>query len=774
MCAVTCAIALGLLSGVAWAEKVPSGPEFQVNTYDPYYGSGAGFYGPRVAADGIGNFIVTWTDSDYLNFRIFDSTGTPQVPDFRITTSSDYTAPSVAANAAGDFVVVWGDNGCGGGSGRICARRFDGSGTPLGSEFEVDSGAYIGGYPKVAADTAGNFVVAWASYDSYSFPVRARRFDSAGAPLGAEFQVNTITTNCCGYSGVFETHDAIEVAAGPAGNFAVVWNRGASDVVARFYDSAGVAQGPDVTVSSQGFFGPEVGIAADSMGRFIVVWDQSAYGVHARRYDGTGAPLGAAFQVSEVTTFQGAPVVSADTAGNFVVSWDEYEGYYSQSAVFGRQFDDTGAPVGPDFRVNTVSYYDSRLPDIASSPSGDFVVVWGRTNAQDFDAVHGQRFSDAGPAGCTAPPMENCRQPTAARKGTLLLKDRSPDSKDKVIWKWKKGEATEIFDYGDPINRTNYALCIYEAGTFNPVLQARATAGGACPGRPCWQQFGTKRFEYKNRDLDPDGLRLMRLQEGNEGKARITVRAKGEHIGMPQLPLDLPVRVQVQASTNQCWEATYEQFVIRNNAVELKAKPDGIACGNSAPACSGECPLGQSCADTGSGCECLSSCGDAAAPACNGTCPANGVCLDAGGVCACGAPPCAVISGGGQSGPPTCGGSCPAGEACGAIDFFSCGCLPTGTTGCAAGGFPTCDGFCGPGRECAAVRVPDLSIDGCDCVPAGSVCGGANGHPSIPCFGQCPAGEFCLVDLGAPGLCIGCTVPSPSGAFLDVATDVLS
>jgi hypothetical protein len=72
----------------------------------------------------------------------------------------------------------------------------------------------------VAADSAGDFVVAWQSetQDGSSYGVFGQRFASSGAPLGSEFRVNTYTAN-------YQNRTA--VAADSPGNFVVVW---ASDI----------------------------------------------------------------------------------------------------------------------------------------------------------------------------------------------------------------------------------------------------------------------------------------------------------------------------------------------------------------------------------------------------------------------------------------------------------------------------------------------------------------------------------------------------------------
>ena len=103
-------------------------------------------------------------------------------------------------------------------------RQFDSTGSALGAQFKVDGTSSYGFNPKVAADASGNFVVVWGEYQD-AWPVFARRFDASGMPHGAQFQVNTYTTGCCGYSIVDEDFDAVEVAADAAGRFMVIWTR---------------------------------------------------------------------------------------------------------------------------------------------------------------------------------------------------------------------------------------------------------------------------------------------------------------------------------------------------------------------------------------------------------------------------------------------------------------------------------------------------------------------------------------------------------------------
>jgi len=147
-----------------------------------------------------------------------------------------------------------------------------------------------------------------------------------GDPLGPEFRVNTFTTGDQAYPSI--------AAASSSGNFVVVWNGGAAQ-------------------------------------------DGYIYGVFGQRYASSGDPLGPEFRVNTyVTGSQSRPSVAADTSGNFVVVWRSLgqDGYIY--GVFGQRFAASGAPLGPEFRVNTYTTSYQRDPAVASDSAGNFVVVW--------------------------------------------------------------------------------------------------------------------------------------------------------------------------------------------------------------------------------------------------------------------------------------------------------------------------------------------------------------------------------------------------------------
>jgi hypothetical protein len=247
---------------------------------------------PAVASDATGNLVVTWesngssgTDASGTSIQTqrYLANGAPLGGQFQLNsyTTGSQLNPQVAADSEGNFFVVWdsaGSVGTDDDSTSIQGRRYAANGVPLGGQFQVNSYTTSGQrYPGVAADGEGNFVVVWDSFgsggtDTSSFSIQAQRFAANGAPLGAQFQVNTYTTNSQRYP---------TVSADSAGNFVVVWQSFGSD-------------GTDSDSSS----------------------------IRGRRFAASGLPLGGEAQVNSYTTgSQELPVVAAIGAHDFVVVW---------------------------------------------------------------------------------------------------------------------------------------------------------------------------------------------------------------------------------------------------------------------------------------------------------------------------------------------------------------------------------------------------------------------------------------------------------------------
>ena len=187
----------------------------------------------------------------------------------------------------GDFVIVWsGQDGSGAG---VFGRRFDSSGASMATEFQVNT--YVldnQRVPSVGMNGSGGFVVVWMSYgqDGEGLGIFARRFDSEGLSLGGEFQVHTHTSGHQYQPAIGMGHD---------GDFVISWRSFDQltevGIFAQRFDASARRQGPafPVNASTEPFQG-SAAVEMDGDGDFVVTWQGGVpTEILGRRFDGTGS-----------------------------------------------------------------------------------------------------------------------------------------------------------------------------------------------------------------------------------------------------------------------------------------------------------------------------------------------------------------------------------------------------------------------------------------------------------------------------------------------------
>jgi hypothetical protein len=184
----------------------PAGEEFTLNTNTSSTQDSS-----DLVALANGGFVATWRTTDgaadgsgeAVKAQIFSATGARVGAEFLVNTQkvdAQYD-PSITALAGGGFVITWAtrDPAQDGNSGAVKGQIFSASGAKVGGEFLVNTqAADIQREAKVTGTPDGGFVVVWTNYsssqDGSGFAIKAQAFDSAGAKVGAEMQVNTLAT----------------------------------------------------------------------------------------------------------------------------------------------------------------------------------------------------------------------------------------------------------------------------------------------------------------------------------------------------------------------------------------------------------------------------------------------------------------------------------------------------------------------------------------------------------------------------------------------------
>ncbi len=291
----------------------------------------------------------------------------------------------------------------------------------------------------VAADSDGQYVVAWTAYDVAEGRDRVwmQLYDADGTPadlprLNASGQVVGVWTDAApilpvtpydvsdpAVAAAFQdfandAQDHPSVAMDKDGDFVITWTNyrgGNADVYARRFDALGELIGVD-SIGSPVFkaqvteaflvntYTDDVqkwsDVAMDADGDFAITWSSygqedngqngTGYGIYARRYDSFGVPMAPEFQVNVTTAgSQQGSSIAMGAQGNFVIAWTSDQNGIGDD-IIAREFNADGTPVaGPlagEIRINDTVAGDQRYPDVAMSLDGaNYIVTWTDTAA---------------------------------------------------------------------------------------------------------------------------------------------------------------------------------------------------------------------------------------------------------------------------------------------------------------------------------------------------------------------------------------------------------
>ena len=404
--AVTETIGQDATLGITWNDVLlaaPTAPESRVNTTTANAQETA-FASPQaVAVDAAGNYVVTWADSNLdgsgygVYFQRYNAAGVAQGAETRAntTTLNAQQFPTVDMDSAGNFVIAWSGNGTGDTAG-VYAQRFNATGVAQGAEFRVNTTTTnTQQQPSVALDSLGNFVIVWSGEGvGDTAGVFGQRYTAAGTAIGGEFRINSTITG---------TQSFAAVDMNPKGDFVVVWSgEGTGDLAGVFgqrYDTTGTAVGSEFRVNTTTTNTQQYGrVAMNSAGGFVVTWSGEGTGdttgVFARRYSSAGTALDATeFRVNTtVTNTQQYATVASDSSGNFLVTWTDSLSDGSLNGVYAQRYNAAGVAQDVEFRVAGTTTNDQQFSSAIIAPNTDFTIVWSGNGTGDTAGVFQRRF----------------------------------------------------------------------------------------------------------------------------------------------------------------------------------------------------------------------------------------------------------------------------------------------------------------------------------------------------------------------------------------------
>jgi hypothetical protein len=92
--------------------------------------------------------------------------------------------------------------------------------------------------------------------------------------------------------------------------------------------------------------------------------------------------------------------------------------------------------------------------------------------------------------------------------------------KDKLLWKWTKGQPTSQTDLSDPTATADYTLCLYDA---NGIVTSATVPADATK----WSPISDKGYKYKDPGAAEDGITNVLLKGSTEERSIPSRRLRG-------------------------------------------------------------------------------------------------------------------------------------------------------------------------------------------------------------------------------------------------------
>lgn len=305
--------------------------------------------------------------------------------------------PDAAVDSRGRSIFVWDANG-GIDSQEIYLRVFERNGTPLSVPVQVNTYTdAVQDYARVAVAADDSFLVIWQSSEPPTPEagfnrrvVRSQAYDADGQKVGVEQLLSELLP-------LGTTDISANVAALVGGGYVVCWEShqtvtpGYSETIqVRLVNADGTPNGDQFQADKLfTHIKLDCDVAPLADGGFIVTWFNPE--IHARRFAANGTPVADDFQVNTIAI--NAPrdetAVATSVDGRVLVVWTDSEGTdpvpNQLSEIRGRLFSSTLAPLGPDFRINSLTTGEQDWPKVAGY-ANDFFVVWQNHASTSADA----------------------------------------------------------------------------------------------------------------------------------------------------------------------------------------------------------------------------------------------------------------------------------------------------------------------------------------------------------------------------------------------------
>lgn len=369
-------------------------------------------FAPAVAALSGGGYVIAWEDSSSgrIFAQRFSAAGAQVGNEIQLDSTQGGSAlwVSVAATANDGFVIAFQAGGFN--QAEIFGRRYDSANAPVGGLFAVNTTSPNEQYnPHIVSLDNGNLLFTWDTRvtlgsDVVNQEVRGRIFDATGQALGNDFAIAAVSAT--------DQHGLSAITSLPGGGFVVTWQRAANsgtnfEIVGQRFTPGGAAVGAQFTANTQttnNQYGNDVARLSD--GGFVVTWTDPVPSngggrIVARHYDASGNAIGGEIVIdSKASGAYGRTTVTATANGGYVVSWTEDDGIAAQNNVLARQMAANDLPVGPAFEMSFNSAFGANYfsDGAVTLANGNVVFTWDGPSTNTGQDIYTRQYSFTTPS----------------------------------------------------------------------------------------------------------------------------------------------------------------------------------------------------------------------------------------------------------------------------------------------------------------------------------------------------------------------------------------
>jgi Ca2+-binding RTX toxin-like protein len=355
-----------------------------------------------------GSTVVLWIDrnpgggNEDVRATVIAANGTVLVPSFNVSLSpaGRQDVPAVEVRASdGAFFAAWRSSDS---NNSIHTQLFDATGVRIGSEVVVTTNLGVGdNLIEIAPLSDGGFMLLWQVY--LTEEIRAQRFDSTGAELGAELSLIPNNMTMTG-----NDHELIGVHQLASGELAVTVREilFATSVTQGFLRTFDLAGNPTDTAetfpapSTVGGYASTTAFAAD--GSSITLFRGQDGVVSFQPFDATGEKIGGVVNLNppldpplDVTQQIGNNLVALP-GGEYMFVWTGPAFDGTGNSIFGRTFSIDGVRTSPTFELATSDLPSNSRPlvvtDITAEDDGSIVLTWNLSVQGIGNSLMTQRF----------------------------------------------------------------------------------------------------------------------------------------------------------------------------------------------------------------------------------------------------------------------------------------------------------------------------------------------------------------------------------------------